>query len=174
MKYCLGVFFAAFLFFQANPAHAFRASHFKGAYEVLNARADEEKKYFVCDVDTVANIWAKYGQGDLPADLVPIKDEPSILAAFTFRKGLIFTLEKAAAVEYNYLAVPGAGTDRLELYDRGNGTYQLGVRFDGQVSVYELGPKQGIDRFSVASTPHPRLQDKPAAERAIAALHGQP
>jgi hypothetical protein len=90
------------LFFSQLPAHAFKADHFKGIYEVFSEhirstpRAD--KKYVVVDVDTVANIWAKYAEGDLPADLQPIKDEGSILVGFTFRGGLFFNLERTALI----------------------------------------------------------------------------
>ncbi len=166
---------AAVLFFGAGTAHAYRASQFKGGYEVTNAGGDPaEKKYFLCDVDTVAVIWEKYGSGELPKDLVPIKDEPVVFAAFTFRNEYFFTLESIVMVNDRFLAVPGNGSDRMELYNRGNGTYQLAVRFKEQVTTYELGPKFGIDRFSVASGPAARIQGEPAAEWAIAASHGQP
>ena len=127
-------------------AHAFRASHFKGLYEVTgeHSRAREDKKYVVVDVDTVGNIWAKWAEGDLPADYEPIRDEPSILVGFTFRGGLFFNLERTALVGDDSLAMPGSKTDTMQLTRKGDGTYELGVRLDNVVTFYNLGPKQSL------------------------------
>lgn len=136
------------LFFSQLPAHAFKADHFKGIYEVFSEhirstpRAD--KKYVVVDVDTVANIWAKYAEGDLPADLQPIKDEGSILVGFTFRGGLFFNLERTALIGDSSLAMPGAKTDTMQLTRKADGTFELGVRIDNLVTFYNLGPKQPL------------------------------
>lgn len=125
-------------------AHAFRASHFKGAYEVLSEHGRADKKYVVCDVDTLVNIWAKYFEGELPADLVKIKDEPTILVGFTFRTGLFLNLEANALVGDTTLAMPGAKKDTMQLRRKGDGTYELGVRIDNVVTFYDLGPQEPL------------------------------
>ena len=139
------------LLFGQLPAHAFKADHFKGLYEVISeqSRAAErpDKKYVVVDVDTVANIWAKYAEGELPADLQPIKDEPSILLGFTFRNGIFFNLERSALIGPDSLAMAGNGTNTMQLTRRGNGTYELGVRIDNVVTFYNLGAKQDLPSF---------------------------
>lgn len=136
------------LLFGQIPAHAGKADHFKGLYEVtgeharLSGRAD--KKYVLVDVDSVANIWAKYAEGALPPSLEPIRDEPSILVGFTFRDGLFFNLERSALIGPDSLAMPGNETDTMQLTRRGDGTYELGVRIKGAVTFYNLGPKQAL------------------------------
>ncbi len=125
------------------PANAFRASHFKGLYQVTGEHRGDPK-YVVVDVDTVGNIWAKWANGDLPADLEPIRQEPSILLGFTFRDGLFFNLERSALVGADSLAMPGNKTDTMQLSRKPNGTYELGVRIDNVVTFYDLGPKQDL------------------------------
>lgn len=132
------------LLFGQIPAHAFKADHFKGLYEVTGEHARADKKYVVVDVDTVANIWAKYAEGALPPSLEPIRDEPSILVGFTFRDGLFFNLERSALIGPDSLAMPGNETDTMQLTRRGDGTYELGVRIKGAVTFYNLGPKQAL------------------------------
>ncbi len=132
------------LVFSAPAAHAFKADHFKGIYEVRAEHGREDKKYVLCDVDTVANIWIKYSEGELPADLIPIKDEPSILLGFTFRSGLFFNLEANALVGDSTLAMPGGKNNTMRLARKSDGTYELGVRIDNVVTFYDLGPREAI------------------------------
>lgn len=145
MTKLLSALFLTSFFLLTPSAHAFRADHFKGIYEVLgeqsNPTAGEDKKYVICDVDTVANIWAKYANGDLPADLVKIKNEPSILLGFTFRNGLFFNLEAAALVGENLLAMPGGKNDTMQLKRINDDSYELGVRIDNVVTFYNLGAR---------------------------------
>ncbi len=135
----------------SSSAFAFQADHFKGAYEVIseaNPFSEAEKKYVICDVDTVANIWAKYAEGDLPPDLHPIKDKASILLGFTFRSGIFFNLEANALIGADMLAMPGAKTDRLQLKRRADNTFELAVRINDVVNFYNLGPRIPLGRIT--------------------------
>jgi len=148
MKLLFRILVSLSLFLSAPHAHAFKADHFKGLYEVISeqgilpGRAD--KKYVLCDVDTVGNIWAKYAEGELPADLVKIKDEPSILVGFTFRTGLFFNLEANALIGGESLAMPGPGTNTLQLKRKNDGNYELGMRIDNVVTFFNLGVKEPL------------------------------
>ena len=137
------------LFF-TGEAFAFRASAFRGAYEVFqeqNLNKFEEpapKKYVIVDVDTVAAIWARYGEGPLPPSLTPIAAEPSVLLGFTFRDGIIFNLEAKAIVMENLLAMPAGENDLMNLKRQPDGRFQLGVRIKGQTKMYQLGPREDL------------------------------
>jgi|GEM_PF-6139582 len=146
MKKFQGILLSLFsaLLVLAPEAHAFRASHFKGLYEVRSEHGRADKKYVLCDVDTVENIWAKYDGSELPADLIKIKDEPSILLGFTFRTGLFFNLEANALVGDTTLAMPGGSKNTMQLMRKGDGSYELGVRIDSVVTFYDLGPQEPL------------------------------
>lgn len=154
MKIVYAFLAVLFLSLTSLPAMAFQADHFKGAYAVLkeqvkaSGKRDEPAppKYFICDVDTVANIWAKYGEGDLPESLQKVKNEPSILAGFNFRQGLFFTLEANALIGPEYMTLGGANNDRLEIRHRSDGHYDLAVRIEGVVNIYELNAREPLNR----------------------------
>lgn len=153
MKRVLSALALSFLF-QSIPAQAHQADHFKGAYEVLSQISSdglEDKKYVICDVDTVAGIWAKYGNGELPTDLQPIKDQSSILVGFTFRNGIFFNLESNSFIGPNILAVAGPKTDRLQITRRADGTHELGVRIEEVLNFYNLGPRIPLGRIQGAT-----------------------
>jgi hypothetical protein len=138
------LFFLFTLIFVAPQAHAGKVAPFKGLYEVLGEQGRADQKFVVCDVDTVGNIWAKYGDGELPPGMVPIKDEPSVLVGFTFRAGTFFVLESNAMVTGDLLALPGPDNNLLNLKRKPDGTYELGVRIDNVVTFYNLGPQQAL------------------------------
>lgn len=140
------------LFLSPLHASAFKADPFRGAYEVLSggksrrdqsSRAPGQKKYLIVDVDTLANIWTKYGSGPLPADLIPYKDEPSIIAGFTFRDFLILSLERASLIGNGYLSVK-AGESALELRRRPDGGFDGAVLENQNVSRYLLSAPQPL------------------------------
>jgi hypothetical protein len=131
-------------------ASAFKADHFKGIYPVISEHSakpaglePEPQKVMVCDNDTVGNIWAHWGEGELPADLVPLKDHPALLLGFTFRDSLFFTLEENALIGPEHMAVPGANGKQLEIRRRPDGHFDVAVK-DGAVTFYEMGPKQPL------------------------------
>lgn len=147
MTRILSALFLFTLSLASAQAHASKASHFKGLYEVLSEAspaAPVEKKYVLIDVDTLENIWARYATGDLPANLVPIKLEPAIIMGFTFRPGIFFNLEANAMVGANMLAMAGAETDRMQLMKKSESSYELTVRIKEVLSTYQLGPRQDI------------------------------
>lgn len=133
---------AALLIFPVLSAEASPAQKFKGYYEVLSRRdlTPLEKHYVLVDADLLENIWSRWGEGPLPADLEPYRHEPAIFAAFTDRPLYFFLLERGAIVSDNYMAFSGGATDRFELKRRSDGNFDLGVRDNGNVSLYLLSP----------------------------------
>lgn len=140
MSFCLQLF-------SAN-AIAQKADAFEGVYEIIS-RTDRpagsfSPEYFLLDADTLGNIWARYADGPLPADLEKYRNEPSILAGFTNRPLIFLTFERSALVTPNYIALDGGDGERLELRSRGAQGADLGVLEKGVVSIYDLGPQQPL------------------------------
>lgn len=141
------VFLMVTLFMSSLDAFAYRADRFKGWYPILsrtdkaNEPADpRQKEYMLLDVDTLENIWTKYGDGKLPPDLVPIRGEPSIIVGFTNRKTLFLTLEKNVMQNDTYLAIRSSNGNTFEISLRADGNADMAVRDNNQVSIYLLGP----------------------------------
>ncbi len=135
-----GLFFSTF-------AQAQKADAFEGIYEIVS-RTDRpaganSPEYFLLDADTLGNIWSKYAEGPLPADLEQYRNEPSILAGFTNRPLIFLTLERAALVTPTYIALDGGQGERMELRKRADGA-DLGVLEKNVVSIYSLNPAQPI------------------------------
>lgn len=149
--------------FFSNQAHAQKADAFEGVFEIIS-RTDRpvsnfSPEYFLLDADTLGNIWARYAEGPLPADLEKYRNEPSILAGFTNRPLIFLTLERAALVTPNYIAFEGGEGERLELRLKGAQGADLGVLEKGVVSIYSLGPQQPLpptilDSYSRISLPN--------------------
>ncbi|HEY8280647.1 MAG TPA: hypothetical protein VIH99_13540 [Bdellovibrionota bacterium] len=144
MKQVIQALLLASVFFHAGEAFAFRASHFRGVYEVKSehARDPEPKKYVIVDVNTVAVLWSLYGEGDLPEKLIPVKNEPAVLAGFNFRDGLFFTLEQNCMITDYFLGVKGGENNLFNLRKHDDGTNDSAVRVNGVTSFYDLGPRQ--------------------------------
>jgi hypothetical protein len=146
MKVQLLGFIVAALFFSPS-AQAQKADAFEGLYEIVSRTdrpvASMSPEYFLLDADTLGNIWAKYAEGPLPADLEKYREEPSILAGFTNRPLIFLTLERTALVTPSYIALDGGQGERLELRKRPDGA-DLGVLEKNVVSIYSLNPAQPI------------------------------
>ena len=134
----------------SSNAFAYKSSVFKGWYEILSQTNSAEdvnvppkKEYMLIDVDTLGNIWAKYGSGPLPKDLEQYRQEPSILAGFTNQNLLFLNLEKSALIADGYLSLAGTNGNALELQKKGNGQFDMATRDNGHVSRYLLsGPTE--------------------------------
>lgn len=155
MKNTIRTIYTALLFMMISiSAHAFKASPFKGLYEVLSEKSSAQKhamdkKYVVIDVDTLEGIWAKYADGPLPSDLEKYKDEPSILVGFTFRNTIFLSLERGAMIGDGYLSLR-TDEDVMELVRSPSG-YRLAVSEKGQLSVYELSTPGALPIFPQGS-----------------------
>ena len=138
-KLLASLFLTLALLLPAN-SWALQASGFKGVYDILSQQNTTlaPLPFFLFDNDTVGNIWAKYGEGDLPADLERLRHEPAILAGFSNRSTLFFTLEKAAVIADNFISVPGGNGEQLELRRRPDGQFDMAVGENNRVSLYLL------------------------------------
>jgi hypothetical protein len=123
-----------------SMAEAGRADHFKGVYDILTPTYPENpgRHFMLVDTDTLANIWATYSKTELPADLVPFKEEPTIIVGFNDRDTLFLTFEKGALITPAYLSIMGAQGKQLELKRNGDGSYDAAVQEFGQVSKLHL------------------------------------
>jgi len=127
-------------------AKAGRADAFEGIYEILERRdlAAKTNPLFLLDADTLGNIWTKYANGKLPADLEKYRNEPSIIAGFSDRETLFLTFEKNAFIANGYIALPGADGNKLELRRAAGGQSDMAVEEAGKVTIYKLGPPQPL------------------------------
>lgn len=143
-KWIFVICLMASMFLGASTTFAAGAAQFKGWYKVIS-RTDvsiQSDQYLMVDVDTLANIWAKYADGPLPPDLEKYREESTVLAAFTDRKLYFLGFEKAFLVGNDYIAMDGNDGDRLELKRRPDQKYDMGVRDGGKVSLYLLNTPQ--------------------------------
>jgi hypothetical protein len=147
-KFFLICLLAVTYFFGASySAQAQNGDPFEGIYELLSREdrpAPNSPEYFLLDADTIGNIWAKYAEGPLPADLEKYRNEPGLLAGFTNRSLLFFTLERAALITPNFIAFDGGDGEKLELRKRADGKSDLAVLEKGVISVYLLGAQQAL------------------------------
>jgi hypothetical protein len=134
----------------APQARAGKAEQFKGVYPILSESPNPpgldnppQPKVMVCDNDTVGNIWARWADGPLPQDLVPLKDHQSILVGFNFRDTLLFTLEENALVGPDFMQVPGTNGKEMEIRRRPDGNYDVAVQDNGLI-YYVVGPHQPL------------------------------
>lgn len=129
-----------------SEAKANRADAFEGIYEILERRdlATKANPLFLLDADTLGNIWTKYANGKLPADLEKYRNEPSVIAGFSDRDTLFLTLEKNAFIANGYIALPGSDGNKLELRRAAGGQSDMAVEEAGKVTIYKLGPPQPL------------------------------
>lgn len=127
--------------FISIQAWAGAADQFRGWYQVLsstNSSAEQPKPYLLVDVDTMENIWLKYGDGGpLPKNLEPYRTESTILAGFTQKDFLILALERQALVSGDFMRIEGGGDRLMELKLTGTGAI-AGTRDNGQITRYQL------------------------------------
>lgn len=142
-KLILSLFLGAVLV--AQSAYARSAEHFDGWYEIISQTQDvgaQRKEFFRLDVDSLLNIWLKYGEEGkpIPPDWEPVQNEIVIFAAFTNRDYLVLTLEANAVVTDNFLGIyhPDNG-DILEIRKRGDGQSDLAIKEKGKISRYLVG-----------------------------------
>ncbi len=127
----------------AQVAQARSAEPFDGWYEIFSQTQGleaKQKEYFRFDVDTLQNIWLKYGEEGkpMPPDWEPVKNEIVIFAAFTNRDYLLLTFEANAVISDDFLGVYDQNGDVLEIRRRGESGSDLGIKEKGKVSKYLL------------------------------------
>ncbi len=131
------IFFVVLMMFVSVDSWASRASHFRGWYEVLSGGpSDGQKHFMLVEVDTLGKIWDRYIEDKFPPEFEDQRDVPFLLVGFTFREILAFTPEANALITDDFLAVPGGGSDRMELKRRADGQYDMAARQNGSVSQY--------------------------------------
>jgi hypothetical protein len=136
-KLILWAMVCGFSFLAANKNADAGASIFKGAYQILSP-ATPQAEYLVVDTGTLQEIWDKYADSPLPADLVPYKEEPTIISGFTNRDFLILGFESMALVTDRYLRMSNNQNDVLEIYRRDDGQYDSATKESGVVNQYLL------------------------------------
>lgn len=127
MKKFLLALVASFALFSAGQAYAFKSDHFKGSYQVIsqdNAPVTGPRQFVSLDVDRLEVMWSRYASGAFPADLEPLRSEPTMLIRFTGRNTTFFTLEGNALITATYMSV------RTE-----DGQYEMRLRPDGKFDV---------------------------------------
>ena len=127
----------AFLFLVPAIKASADASLFKGAYRIISP-ATPDAEYLIIDTGTLQEIWDKYADSPLPADLVPYKEEPTIISGFTNRNFLILGFESFAMVTDRYLRLTNNQSDVIEVYRRDDGQYDSATRESGVVDRYVL------------------------------------
>lgn len=133
-------------FLLPGGAWANRAEPFEGIYQIISQTdRSAAPPVFLLDADTLGNLWGRYAEGPLPADLEPYRQEPSIIAGFNNRDLIFFGLERGALIMDGFLAMDGGPGERLELRRRPDGQYDMGVSENGRVSVYLLAAPVPID-----------------------------
>lgn len=144
---------AAFSLFGACSAWAGRAEPFKGIYNIVwQQDRTATQPIFLLDNDTLGNIWAKYAEGPLPADLEQYRNEQSIIAGFNNRDLLFFGLERGALIADGFIALQGGDGEQLELARRPDGQYDMAVKERGRITLYLLAaprPLSASDRISL-------------------------
>lgn len=120
-----------------------RAEHFKGWYEILAGAQQEDpqqpqRQFMLLDNDTLANIWARYSKDPLPENLQEIKEEPTIIVAFTDRNVLFLTLERGSTIGPDFLSISGAGTNQLEMKRAADGSYDMAMIVAGELHRTKL------------------------------------
>ena len=146
----------------SGDVFAGRMDPFKGWYEILSQQqpsAPMRKEWFLLDVDTLENIWTKYGEGKMPDDWIPVKDEVGVLGAFTNRKSLLLTFEKNFLVGDSFASVfLGSGLG-MEIRRRPDGTADMAFQENRAVSRYWLSaPKASPDARPLSLPPIPSLR----------------
>lgn len=135
----------ALSFFGTPSAWAGRAEPFKGIYDILSQQdRSTTQPIFLLDNDTLGNIWAKYAEGPLPADLEQYRNEPSIIAGFNNRDLLFFGLERGALIADGFLALQGGDGEQLELSRRPDGQYDMAVKEKGRITLYLLAAPRAL------------------------------
>lgn len=119
------------------PAGASPVQGFVGWYHLLaerNARSPQTQElgYLLIDYGTLADIWAKYADSPLPANLEQYRNEATILSGFTHRDFLMLSFEALSTVTERYLRVNSGNDMLLEIYRLDDGSYFVGTR-DGLV-----------------------------------------
>lgn len=144
------IFCLSFFFFLPLSSFANKADAFKGWYQIMSqsqSRKPIPKEYFLLDADSLQNLWHKYSSQDFPPDWNDLKEEPSILAAFTNRDFLILTLTKNALISDTFLQI--AGGDRLlEMRRRPDGTFDMATKENQSVSRYLLAVPEPVTNLT--------------------------
>ena len=131
--------------FIPSQVWAGRAEPFKGIYDILSQHdRSATQAIFLLDNDTLGNIWAKYAEGPLPADLEQYRNEPSIIAGFNNRDLLFFGLERGALIADGFLALQGGDGEQLELNRRADGQYDMAVKEKGRITLYLLAAPRAL------------------------------
>jgi hypothetical protein len=138
MKKFLFAVLCAFPLFAGN-AFAFKATPFKGAYQIVSqsAPAALDRQLMSIDVDTLEVMWAKYASGPFPTNLEDIKNEGTILVHFGNRDTSFFTLEANCMISANYMSIHDDDKD-MEIRTRPDGNYDLAVTEKNVTAFYVL------------------------------------
>ncbi|RYZ95733.1 MAG: hypothetical protein EOP11_24465 [Proteobacteria bacterium] len=119
-----------------SMAHAQIAAHFKGTYEIIAPTYPQNpgRHYMLVDNDTLENIWATYADGPLPENLVPMKDDGTIILGFNDRNTLFLVLESQALVTPTYMALPGVEHKQMEMKRAADGTFDVAILEEGVIT----------------------------------------
>ncbi|RYZ95486.1 MAG: hypothetical protein EOP11_24850 [Proteobacteria bacterium] len=130
-----------------QAAHAGNAAPFKGVYDIVEPTYPNNpgRHYMLVDVDTLEKIWASYSRTELPANLVPFKDETAVIVGFNDRDTLFLTFEKMVLTTPTYMSISGVESSQLELQRNADGTFLAAVQEHGSVSRLKLSAPTPID-----------------------------
>ena len=128
----------------AVPSMAFAgaAEHFKGIYLMTSPAAPPEQQdpnFVLVDNNTLEYIWGEYGQGALPEDLVPLKNEQTLIVFVSVNGASIpfLVLEKGALITPTYLSVPGIEGRQFEMQKVADGSFEAALQLS-RGEVYGL------------------------------------
>ncbi|NUM88289.1 MAG: hypothetical protein HUU37_03710 [Bdellovibrionales bacterium] len=149
-----------FLVLLSSDALANRMDSFRGWHEILSSDAGvQRKEWFLLDVDSLENIWQRYGEGKLPDDWIPVKDEIGVLAGFTNRQALLLTMESNFLVGDNFASVFLGNGLGMEIRRRPDGTSDMAFQENRAVSRYWLAPPRAApDGALLGLPPTPALR----------------
>lgn len=115
------------------------AQPFVGWYHIVSERKDAQEKelgYLLVDRGTLQEIWDKYADSEMPADLQQYRNEMTILAGFTHREFLMLSFEAISMITDRYLRLQSGSERMLEIYRQDDGSYLLGTRENGVDNRY--------------------------------------
>jgi hypothetical protein len=142
-------------------AKAGNAAPFKGVYDITAPAYPEApgRHFMLVDVDTLHKIWTTYTTKEFPADLVPYKDEPTVIVGFNDRDTIFLSFERAVLTTPTYLSIHGVQGSQLELARNADGTFTAAVQEYGSVSRLQLTAPAAIDPPSEESLDKAHLVD---------------